>query len=131
MVGTSRESGPAVASGRGAITGHGFVDGEIIVRFTAEGERAAAGATREAPGRLRFGVPSLDRLNAKYHASALVAVAERRGTYRLVLARDANVMRAAEEYGRDPLVARAEPNYLLVIPRPEEAPGSVRTRVGP
>ena len=116
-------------SARG-MTSHGFVDGELLLRFTPEGERAIApvvGTPAQQP--LRFGVPSLDRLNVKYRASALVPLVGERGMYRLVLARDANVMRAAEEYGREPLVASAEPNYLLRIERPAEEPGAVRTDV--
>jgi hypothetical protein len=116
-------------SARG-ITGHGFVDGELLLRFTPEGERAIAPvAGTPAQQSLRLGIPSLDRLNVKYRASALIPLAGERGTYRLVLARDANVMRAAEEYGREPLVASAEPNYLLRIERPAEEPGTVRTDV--
>jgi len=49
----------------------------------------------------------------------------------LKLSSDANVMRAAEEYGHDPLVGAAAPNYLLRIQRPAEAPGQVRTEVKP
>ena len=52
-----------------------------------------------------------------------------RGRYRLRLAKDANVLRAAEEYGRDPTVTGAEPNYLLRIDRPAEQPDAVRTDV--
>ena len=53
------------------------------------------------------------------------------GAYRVVLAPDANVLRAAEEYGHDPLVTRAEPNYFLRIDRPAEAPDAVRMDVEP
>ena len=92
-----------------------------------EGDRARPGETGR--GTLRFGIPSLDRLNAKYKARALTPVPGQAGSYRLELARDANVVRAAEEYGRNPLVTQAEPNYLLRIDRPAEAPGAVRTEV--
>ena len=80
-------------------------------------------------GWLRFGVPSLDRLNAKYHASAMIPVDGERGAYRLRIAPDANVFRAAEEYGHDPMVARAEPNYIIRLDRPAEAPNAVRTEL--
>jgi hypothetical protein len=115
--------------GARGMTGHGFVDGELLLRFKPEGERAIApmvGTTQEP---LRFGIPSLDHLNAKYHASTLVPLEGGRGTYRLRLARDANVVRAVEEYGRDPLISSAEPNYLMRIERPAEEPGAVRTGV--
>lgn len=119
-----------MSGGARGITSHGFVDGELFLRFTPEGERAIVGIVgTPAQQPLRVGVPSLDRLNVKYRASALVPLASERGTYRLVLARDANVVRAAEEYAREPLVAGAEPNYLLRIERPAEAPGAVRTDV--
>ncbi len=117
------------AADSAGITRHGFVDGELVLRFTAEGERAIAPAVGKPPGQLRFGIPSLDRLNAKHQASAIVPAPGAPGAYRLMLAPDANVVRAAEEYGRDPLVARAEPNYFLRIDRPAEAPDAVRTDV--
>jgi hypothetical protein len=103
-----------------------------VVHFTPEGERAIGAAVATATGRgpLRLGVPSLDRLNAKYRATALVPIEGAPGRYRLQLARDANVVRAAQEYGRDPLVSLAEPNYILRIDRPAEAPGAVRMKVG-
>jgi hypothetical protein len=128
-VGTSRPGGAAGAGRPGAITHHGYVDGEIVLRFTADGERTVTTAPAAGRGTLRFGVPSLDRLNAKYRARTLVRLPGEPGRYRLELARDANVVRAAEEYGRDPLVTSAEPNYLLRIDRPAEAPGAVRTEV--
>ena len=119
-----------MSSSAHGITSHGFVDGELLLRFTPEGERAIAPMVGTATqGPLRFGIPSLDRLNAKYRASTLVPLEGGRGMYRLRLARDANVVRAADEYGRDPLVASAEPNYLLRIERPAEEPGAVRTDV--
>ena len=49
----------------------------------------------------------------------------------LKLSADANIMRAADEYGHDPLVTSAAPNYLLRIQRPAEAPNQVRTDVKP
>ena len=116
---------------RGGVTQHGFVDGELVLRFTPEGERAVAPMVGKAPGPLRFGIPSLDRLNAKYRASALMPVEGERGSYRLRMSHDANVVRAAEEYGRDPLVSQAEPNYFLRIHRPAEEPGAVRTDANP
>jgi len=103
------------------ITQHGFVNGELVLRFTPEGERVLTPTTGVNQGWLRFGVPSLDQLNAKYHATSLVPVQGEKGVYRLKIAPDANVLRAAEDYGRDPLVARAEPNYLLKVRRPAEA----------
>lgn len=125
------ETSRVPAAATAGVTRHGFVDGELVLRLTPEGERAIASAVGKTPGTLRFGVPSLDRLNAKHRASAIVPLAGEPGAYRLVLAPDANVVRAAEEYGRDPLVTRAEPNYLLRIDRPAEAPEAVRTDVGP
>ena len=85
----------------------------------------------KTPGPLRFGIPSLDRLNAKYRASALVPVEGEHGSYRLRMSHDANVVRAAEEYGRDPLVSQAAPNYFLRIHRPAEEPDAVRTEANP
>jgi hypothetical protein len=126
-VSTQRTSAP---SGRASgLTHHGFVDGELVVHFTPEGERVVTPAMSVSQGWLRFGVPSLDRLNAKYHASAMTPVEGERGAYRLRIAPDANVFRAAEEYGHDPLVARAEPNYGIRLDRPAEAPNAVRTEL--
>jgi len=110
-------------------THHGFVDGELVLHFTPEGERAVAPSMSVSQGYLRFGVPSLDHLNIKYHATALTPVPGERGVYRLRIAPDANVFRAAEEYGHEPLVARAEPNYLLSIDRPPVAPDAVGTEL--
>jgi hypothetical protein len=129
VVETSRA--PAAGSA-GAITWHGFVDGELIIRFTPAGERAVAEATGKPPGTLRFGVPSLDRLNVKYRATELVPIPDDgRRAYLLRLSPDANVLRAAEEYVADPLVLGAEPHYTLRIPKPSEEPEAVRTEVRP
>ena len=122
---------PVAASGQTGFTYHGFVEGELVLHFTKEGERAVAPAISPAQGWLRFGVPSLDRLNVKYHATSLAPLDGQPGAYRLRIARDANVFRAAEEYGHDPLVARAEPNYSLSLDRPAVAPGAVRTELPP
>ena len=97
--------------------------------MTPEGERAVTPSMSVGQGYLRFGVPSLDHLNIKYHATALTPVPGERGAYRLRIAPDANVFRAAEEYGLEPLVARAEPNYFLSIDRPPVAPDAVRTEL--
>lgn len=109
---------------------HGYRDGEILISFTPEGEKAIAGAVAKPPGKLRFGVPSLDRLNAKYKASQIVKMADIRGAYLLRLAPDANVFRAVEEYGEDPLVAGTEPHYFFRLP-PPLAPDAVRMQTGP
>lgn len=109
---------------------HGYRDGEIIIAFTEEGERAIAASVAKPPGKLRFGIPSLDRLNAKYRASQLVKVADVKNGYLLRLAPDANVFRAVAEYGKDPLVAGTEPHYFYRLPAPQ-APGAVRTQTGP
>ncbi len=111
------------------VTLHGFVEGELVLHFTKEGEHAVAPAMSPTQGWLRFGVPSLDRLNAKYHATAIAPVEGEPGAFRLTIARDANVFRAVEEYGHDPLVARAEPSYSLQLDKPPVAPGAVRTEV--
>ncbi len=116
------------ASGAG-LTHHGFVDGELVLHFTPEGERAVVPAASVSQGWLSFGVPSLDRLNAKYHATALLPLAGEHGAYRLRIAPDANVFRAAEEYGHEPLVTRAEPNFLLSLDRAPIAPDAVRTEL--
>jgi hypothetical protein len=129
-LGTTSRPVTSVAQAHG-MTHHGFVDGELIVSFTPDGERAVTPMVGKAAGPLRFGVPSLDRLNVKYRASSLTAVEGARGSYVLKLSPDANVMRAADEYGRDPLISGAAPNYLLRIQRPAEAPGQVRTDVKP
>jgi hypothetical protein len=109
---------------------HGYRDGEILIAFTPEGEKAIAAVVAKPPGKLRFGIPSLDRLNAKYKASQLVKMADVQGAYLLRLAPDANVFRAVAEYGKDPLVAGTEPHYFYRLP-PPEAPGAVRTQTGP
>lgn len=109
---------------------HGYRDGEIIITFTAEGEKIVAPLIAKPPGKLRFGVPSLDRLNVKYRASQLVKVADLRGAYVLRLAPDANVFRAVDEYRKDPLVAATEPHYFFRLP-PPEAPNAVRMKTGP
>jgi len=109
---------------------HGYRDGEILISFTPEGEKAIKAAVAQAPGKLRFGIPSLDRLNAKYKASQLVKMADVQGAYLLRLAPDANVFRAVDEYGKDPLVAGTEPHYFYRLPA-AEAPGAVRMQTGP
>lgn len=109
---------------------HGYVEGAIIIRFTAEGERIVAPLVAKPPSRLRFGVLSLDRLNAKYRATQIVPAVGDRGAYILRLAVDANVFRAVEEYGHDPLVAGATLKYEYRLPG-AEAPDAVRTQVGP
>jgi len=109
---------------------HGYVEGELIIRFTPEGERAVAPWVAIPPGRLRFGIPSLDRLNAKYHATQLVRVADVTGGYLLRIAPDANVFRAVEEYRHDPMVAGTDLHYLYRLPAPQ-APDAVRLQVGP
>ncbi len=122
---TSVAAGESIAG----ITQHGFVNGELVLHFTAEGERAVAPAMSATQGWLRVGVPSLDQLNAKYHATALAPLEGQKGAYRLKIAPDANVFRAAQDYGHDPMVARAEPNYIYQLNRAPEAPGAVRTEV--
>jgi hypothetical protein len=124
-VGEAPPTAPADAQ-----TLHGYVEGEVIIRFTAEGERTVKPLVGQPPSRLRFGVLSLDRLNAKYRATQIVPVVGDRGAYILRLASDANVYRAVDEYGRDPLVAGATLNYSYKLPR-AEAPDAVRTQVGP
>ncbi len=109
---------------------HGYIDGELIIRFTPDGERAVAPLVAKPPGRLRFGIPSLDRLNAKYRASQLVKLADVRGAYVLRLAPDANIFRAVEEYKQDPMVAGTDLHYLYRLPAPQ-APDAVRTQTGP
>ena len=128
-LGTTRTSVAPAASASAGMTGHGFVEGELVVRFSPDGERAVAPLVGQTTGPLRFGVASLDRLNVKYRATAIAPLAGEKGAYVLKLSPDANVLRAAEEYGHDALVTRAEPNYLLRIPRAAEAPGAVRTEV--
>ncbi len=120
---------PVAAGAADGFTHHGFVDGELVLHFTPEGERAVAASMSVSQGYLRFGVPSLDHLNIKYHATALTPVPGERGAYRLRIAPDANVFRAAEEYGHEPLVVRAEPNYFLSIDRPPVTPDAVRTEL--
>jgi hypothetical protein len=113
-----------------AQTVHGYVEGEVIIRFSGEGERTVAPLVGKPPSRLRFGVLSLDRLNAKYRATQIVPAVGERGAYILRLASDANVFRAVEEYGHDPLVTAVTLNYSYHLPR-AEAPDAVRTQVGP
>jgi hypothetical protein len=109
---------------------HGYVEGELLLSFTAEGERTIAAAVGQPPNRLRFGVPSLDRLNAKYRASQLVKVIDLPDSYILRIASDANVFRAVDEYGKEPLISAADLHYLYRLP-PPQAPDAVRTKVGP
>jgi len=113
------------------ITQHGFVNGELVLRFTAEGERTIRPTMSVSQGWLRFSIPSLDQLNAKYHATSLAPIQGEKGAYRLKIAPDANVFRAAEEYGHDQMIARAEPNYMYKLDRPAEAPNAVRTELPP
>ncbi len=119
----------ATGGSTAALTRHGFVEGELVLQFTKEGEHAIAPSMSPNQGWLRFGVASLDRLNVKYHATAVAPVEGQPGAYRLKIARDANVFRAAEEYGKDPLIAKAEPNYSVSLDKPAVAPGAVRTEV--
>jgi len=109
---------------------HGYVEGELIIAFTPEGEKAVAAVVSQPPTRLRFGVPTLDRLNNKYRASQLVKVADLHGAYILRIAPDANVFRAVEEYRKDPLVTGTDLHYLYRLPAPQ-APEAVRTQTGP
>jgi len=93
--------------------------------------RTGVGAAVGQPAsRLRFGVPSLDRLNAKYQASQLVKVVDMQRSYILRIAPDANVFRALDEYGKDPLVAHADLHYMMRLPAPQ-APEAVSTKTGP
>ena len=111
---------------------HGYVEGEILLTFTAEGERAVASLAGRPPSEsnLRFGIPSLDRLNAKYRARQLVKAADIQRGYVLRVAPDANVFRAVDEYKKDPLIAGADLHYLMHLP-PSQEPGAVRTKTGP
>ncbi len=127
---TVRTSVAPEAAIAGPQSTHGYVEGELIIAFTAEGEKAVAPVIGQPPSRLRFGVPSLDRLNFKYRASQLVKVADLHGAYLLRIAPDANVFRAVEEYRKDPLVAGTDLHYLYRLPAPE-APDAVRTQTGP
>jgi hypothetical protein len=115
----------------GAVTQYGYADGEILLRFTPRGEELAAPLVGAPPARLVFGVASLDRLHTKYRATALAPLAAGSDTYRLSLSPDANVLRAAAEYGADPLILWAEPNYTYRILAPQTAPEAVRTEVRP
>lgn len=116
----------------GTVTQFGYKDGEIVVHFTPRGEELATPFVNKPPGRLMFGVDTIDQLHTKYRANALIPL-ERDGVtlYRIQLSPDANVLRAAAEYDAHPLVLRAQPNYAYTIQRPPEATDSVRTRVQP
>lgn len=136
---TIETSGPrnvqtSVGEGATVVTGpqstHGYVEGELIIAFTPEGEKAVAALVAKAPSKLRFGIPSLDRLNTKYRASQLVRLADVRGAYILRIAPDANVFRAVEEYRKDPLVTGTDLHYLYRLPAPQ-APDAVKTQTGP
>ena len=118
------------ATVRGPQSLHGYVEGELIIAFTPEGEKAVAPIVAKPPSKLRFGVPSLDRLNMKYRASQLVKLADVKGAYILRIAPDANVFRAVEEYRKDPLVAGTDLHYLYRLPAPQ-APDAVKTQTGP
>jgi hypothetical protein len=126
------ETGRAPAPGSlGAVTHFGYADGEILIRFTPIGEKVVAPLVGRPPSRLVFGDPTIDALNTKYRATALVPLQDGLNTYRMQLSRDANVLRAAQEYDAHALVLSAEPNYTYRIPRPEEAPEAVKTEVRP
>ncbi|MEB2283594.1 MAG: hypothetical protein B6D46_15105 [Polyangiaceae bacterium UTPRO1] len=133
---TIETGGPrSVTVGGNALTAapqstHGYIEGELLIAFTPEGERAVAAVVAKPPTKLRFGVPSLDRLNAKYRATQLIKVADLKGAYILRIAPDANVFRAVEEYRKDPLVAATDLHYLYRLPAPQ-APAAVRTQTGP
>src|SRR3954469_13497493 len=62
-ISTTRTPVAAGMTGTNAITPHGYIDGELVVQFTQEGERAVAPAVGQQAAPLRFGVASLDRLN--------------------------------------------------------------------
>lgn len=109
---------------------HGYVEGELLIAFTPEGEKTIASLVAKPPSKLRFGIPSLDRLNAKYRATQLIKVADVKGAYILRIAPDANVFRAVEEYRKDPLVTATDLHYLYRLP-PPAAPDAVRTQTGP
>lgn len=124
---TSVGAGPATAAEQ---TTHGYVEGELIIAFTPEGEKTVAPVVSKPPTKLRFGVPTLDRLNMKYRASQLVKLADVRGAYILRIAPDANVFRAIEEYRKDALVSGTDLHYLYRLPG-AQAPEAVKTQVGP
>lgn len=151
-VGTSvtRSTAPDASA---ALTRHGIIDGEVVIRFTPDGERAVA-ASRTAPGGdgkggqsaaallasastsqragvLKLGVPSLDLLNVKYRATALVPHPNAPRTYTLQLAPDAYIIRAVQDYGADPLVEHVEPHYALELQQAPSRPDAVRTEVEP
>ncbi|MCC6763946.1 MAG: hypothetical protein IT293_04705 [Deltaproteobacteria bacterium] len=109
---------------------HGYVEGELLIVFTPAGEKTVASLVAKPPTKLRFGVPSLDRLNAKYRAIQLIKVADLKGAYILRIAPDANVFRAVEEYRKDPLVTATDLHYLYRLPA-SQAPEAVRTQTGP
>ncbi len=129
---TVRTSVGTEAPGASMQSMHGYIEGEILLTFTPEGERAVAPLAGRPPseGNLRFGIPSLDRLNAKYRARQLVKVADVVRGYVLRVAPDANVFRAVDEYKKDPLIAGADLHYSMRLPPPQE-PGAVRTKTGP
>jgi len=107
---------PAAAAAPG---GYGFIDGQLLVSFKGEAAAKAAELARGGQGPIRFGDPTLDRLCNKYRASGLQPASERDSPsgYILFLAPDANVLRAAKEFGASPLVERAEPLYRLQLER--------------
>lgn len=107
---------PAAAT---APAGYGFIDGRLLVTFKGEAAATAAELARGGRGPVRFGDPTLDRLCNKYRASGLQPASKQDSTpgYILFLAPDANVLRAAKEFGASPLVERAEPVYRLQLGR--------------
>ena len=125
---TSVDSQPAAVGAPQSL--HGYVDGEMIISFTPDGERTIAPLIAKPPGKLRFGIPSLDRLNAKYRASQLMKAADLHGAYILRLVSDANLFRAVEEYRKDPMVAGTDLHYLYRLPG-AQAPDAVRVQTGP
>ena len=57
-------------------------------------------------------------------------VADLPGAYLLRLAPDANLLRAVDEYRKDPLVAGTDLHYIYRLPGPQ-APEAVRIQTGP
>ncbi len=99
--------------------GYGFIDGQILVSFKGEAAARAAELAGGGRGPIRFGDPTLDRLCNKYRARGVQPASNQDSTpgYILLLAPDANVLRAAKEFAASPLVERAEPMYRLQLGR--------------
>lgn len=63
-LGTTRTPAPPLTADANGITGHGFVDGELVLHFTPDGERAVAPVVHDGHGATNLCEPARPRLRA-------------------------------------------------------------------